>query len=160
MRVQGPNVIEQTNWMIAINWTHSLLHEDPRPKSGKSRLNLRGTILEEKSIGSDQKEIKLTRSAHDLKNQGGKINRFIPKRDKAQKESSWFEEPRCKLRQNSRIQFASNESKFHSYQFGPWTPSKVSHKPCIYAWLQDLTFDYFTTLHFCKFFRWGNEFVF
>jgi len=88
MRVQGPNEIEQTNWMIAINWTHSLLHEDPRPKSGKSRLNLRGTIREEKSIGSDQKEIKLTRSAHDLKNQGGKINRFIPKRDKAQKESS------------------------------------------------------------------------
>jgi hypothetical protein len=45
------------------------LHEDPRPKSGKSRLNLSGTILEEKSFGSDQKEIKLKRRAHDLKNQ-------------------------------------------------------------------------------------------
>jgi hypothetical protein len=41
------------------------LHEDPRPKSGKSRLNLSGTILEEKSFGSDQKEIKLKRRAHD-----------------------------------------------------------------------------------------------
>jgi hypothetical protein len=27
------------------------LDEGPRPKSGKSRLNLHGTILEEKSIG-------------------------------------------------------------------------------------------------------------
>jgi hypothetical protein len=46
------------------------LHEDPRPKSGKSRrLNLSGTILEEKSVGSDQREIKLKSRAHDLKNQ-------------------------------------------------------------------------------------------
>jgi hypothetical protein len=33
-----------------------LLDEDSRPKSGKSRLNLSGTILEGKSIGSDQKK--------------------------------------------------------------------------------------------------------
>jgi len=31
------------------------LDEGPRPKSGKSRLNLHGTILEGKSIGLDQK---------------------------------------------------------------------------------------------------------
>jgi uncharacterized membrane protein len=30
------------------------LDEGPRPKGGKSRLNLHGTILERKSIGSDQ----------------------------------------------------------------------------------------------------------
>jgi hypothetical protein len=30
-----------------------LLDEGPRPKSGKSRLNLHGTILEENSIGSN-----------------------------------------------------------------------------------------------------------
>jgi hypothetical protein len=29
--------------------------EGPRPKSGKSRLNLHGTILKGKSIGSDPK---------------------------------------------------------------------------------------------------------
>jgi hypothetical protein len=32
------------------------LDEDPRPKSGISRLNLYGTILEGKSIGSDFKK--------------------------------------------------------------------------------------------------------
>jgi hypothetical protein len=35
------------------------LDEDPRPKSGKSRLNLDGTILKGKSIGSNpQKKAK------------------------------------------------------------------------------------------------------
>jgi len=47
-----------------------LLDEGPRPKNGKSRLNLHGTILEGKSIGSDQKKKKkLKRRVHDLKNQ-------------------------------------------------------------------------------------------
>jgi hypothetical protein len=32
------------------------LDEGPRPKSGKSRLNLHGSILERKSINSDQKK--------------------------------------------------------------------------------------------------------
>jgi hypothetical protein len=32
------------------------LDEGPRPKSGKSRVNLHGTILEGKSIGSDPKK--------------------------------------------------------------------------------------------------------
>jgi hypothetical protein len=49
----------------------SLLDKDPRPKSGKSRPNLHGTILEGKSIGSNpffyKKEVK--RRAHDLRNQ-------------------------------------------------------------------------------------------
>jgi hypothetical protein len=39
------------------------LDEGPRPKSGKLRLNLHGTILDGKSIGSDpEKELKLERS--------------------------------------------------------------------------------------------------
>jgi hypothetical protein len=55
------------------------LDEGPRPKSGKSRLNLHGTILEGKSIGLNppQKEL-------------------------------WFEEPKMQARvprQGSRIQF-------------------------------------------------------
>jgi hypothetical protein len=36
-----------------------------------------------------------------------------------------IEEPICKLGSNSRIQFASNESKIGSYEFGPGTPWKV-----------------------------------
>jgi hypothetical protein len=44
--------------------------EYPRPKSGKSRLNLNGTILEEKSIGlNPKKKRSYKRRAHDLKNQ-------------------------------------------------------------------------------------------
>jgi hypothetical protein len=60
MRVYGPrsNETEQPYCLRAINWTHSLLDECPRPKSGKSRLNLHGTILEGKSIGSDPKKKK------------------------------------------------------------------------------------------------------
>jgi len=42
---------------------------------------------------------------------GGKINWFEGEKKRALKESLWFEEPRCKLGLNSRIQFASNESK-------------------------------------------------
>jgi len=40
------------------------LDKGPRPKNGKSRLNLHGSILEKKSINSDKK-----RRPHDLKNQ-------------------------------------------------------------------------------------------
>jgi len=46
-----------------------------------------------------------------------------------QKKSSWFGEPRCKLgskaRSNSRIQFASNESKIVPRNLDPRSPSKV-----------------------------------
>jgi hypothetical protein len=45
---------------------------------------------------------------------------------KAKKESLWFEEPRCKLgskaRSNSRIQFASNESKLVHTNLYPGLP--------------------------------------
>jgi hypothetical protein len=46
------------------------LGEGPRPKGGKSRPNLHGTILEGKSIGSKFKPKKkeLERRAHDFKN--------------------------------------------------------------------------------------------
>ncbi len=67
------------------------LDKGPRPKSGKSRLNLHCNDFE------------------------GKINWFKLFL-KAQKENSRFEEPRCKLRfkarSNSKVQFVSNESKF------------------------------------------------
>jgi hypothetical protein len=39
--------------MRTIDWS---LDEGPRPKTGKSRLNLHGTILEGKSIGLNQKK--------------------------------------------------------------------------------------------------------
>jgi hypothetical protein len=45
------------------------LDEGPRPKSGKSRLKLHGTILEGESIGPNQKEKRARRRAHDLKMQ-------------------------------------------------------------------------------------------
>jgi hypothetical protein len=73
MKVYGPrsNETEQPYCLRAINWTHNLLDECPRPKSGKSRLNLHGTILEGKSIGSDpkKKKTRAQRRAHDLENQ-------------------------------------------------------------------------------------------
>ncbi len=69
------------------------LDEGPWPKSGKWRLNVHGTILEGNSIGSN------------------------PKKDL--EESSWFGEPKCKLGSNSRIQFASNESKLVPSNFHP-----------------------------------------
>jgi hypothetical protein len=40
------------------------LDEGPRPKSGKSRLNLHGTILEGESIGSYQKKKKGYKREH------------------------------------------------------------------------------------------------
>jgi hypothetical protein len=43
----------QLNRAILLN--PSSLDEGPRPKSGKSRLNIRDIILEVKSIGLDQK---------------------------------------------------------------------------------------------------------
>ncbi len=62
------------------------MDEGPKPKSGKLRLNLHGTILEGKSIGWEKKrEFKI--KAHDLENQDAKLG------------------------SNSRIQFISNESK-------------------------------------------------
>jgi hypothetical protein len=50
----------------------------------------------------------------------GKSIWFEPqnKQKRAKKESSWFEESRCKVGFNSRIQFASNESKL---VLGNWT---------------------------------------
>jgi hypothetical protein len=59
--------------MRAINWDPWSLDEGPRPKSGKSRLNLHGTIFEGKSIGSNhnQKGAKKER-AHDLKNRNAR----------------------------------------------------------------------------------------
>jgi hypothetical protein len=48
--------------VVAFRWAH------PRPKIDKLRLNLHGTILEGKSIGSNKK-IDLIRRAHDLNNQ-------------------------------------------------------------------------------------------
>jgi len=45
------------------------LDKGPRPKRGKSRLNLHDTILEGKSIGPNQKEKRAQRRAHDLKMQ-------------------------------------------------------------------------------------------
>jgi hypothetical protein len=59
---------------------------------------------------------------------GGQHNWFGPQKKRKKKsskaESSWFGEPRCKLRSkarsNSRIQFASNESKLVRI-LGIWT---------------------------------------
>ncbi len=79
-------------------------------KVAKSRLNLHDTILEGKSIGLDPKK-------------GGK------KKTQAQKRAQWFGEPRCKVvskaRSNSRIQFASNESKLVPRNLDLAPPSKV-----------------------------------
>jgi hypothetical protein len=63
------------NKTILLDESHKLdshpLYEGPRPKSGKSWLNLHVTILKEKSIGSNSKNKKeLEKIAHDLKNQG------------------------------------------------------------------------------------------
>jgi hypothetical protein len=68
------------------------------------RLNLQGTILKVKSIGwrfTTKNELKRER-ARDLKNQDASQG--------------------SKARSNSRIQFASNRSKFVPPNFGPWTP--------------------------------------
>ncbi len=55
MRVQSPGPM---NRAILLDESHELdpwpLDEGPRPKGGKSRLNLHDTILERKSIGLDQ----------------------------------------------------------------------------------------------------------
>jgi hypothetical protein len=71
---------------------HHLYDEGPQPKSGKSRLNLPGTIVEGKPIGLDPKAKGAQRRAHDFENQ----------------DKSYL---RSKARSKSRIQFASNESK-------------------------------------------------
>jgi hypothetical protein len=52
--------------MRVINWTHILLDKDQRPKRGKLRINLHGTILEGKSSDSNPTKT-LKRRAHDLK---------------------------------------------------------------------------------------------
>jgi hypothetical protein len=76
------------------------LDEDPRPKSGKLRLNLHGTILEGKSIGSGQKrefkgEIMIWRTEMQARSKAGS---------------------------NLRIQFASNKSKLvpRNLDVGPY----------------------------------------
>jgi hypothetical protein len=78
-------------------------------KVAKSRLNLHDTILEGKSIGLDPKKGR--------------------KKKTSSKESSWFGEPRCKVgskaRSNSRIQFASNESKLVPRNLDLAPPSKA-----------------------------------
>jgi hypothetical protein len=94
---EGPRSRSQWNRTILLAESHKLgplpLDERPWPKSGKLKLNLHGTYLEGKSIGSN------------------------PKKDL--QESSWFGEPKCKLGSNSRIQFASNESKLIPRNFHP-----------------------------------------
>jgi hypothetical protein len=56
--------------MRATNWTQGPLNEGPRPKSGKSRLNLNSTVSEGKSTVLRKKKKKtLKRRAHELKNQ-------------------------------------------------------------------------------------------
>ncbi len=112
------------------------LNEGWRPKSDKSRLNLHDTILEGKSIGSNQKKNK-------------------------KKESPWFEDSRCKLgskaRSNSRIQFASHKSKLVSKNFNlRSTPSKVGlslafHKMSKLIWQRywiQWVFQYRFSIHF------------
>jgi hypothetical protein len=55
MRVQGNRTILYGVGVVgAINWIYSLLEEGSRPKNGKSRLNLHGTISEEKSMELNQ----------------------------------------------------------------------------------------------------------
>jgi hypothetical protein len=77
MRVQGVWCNEIEQFAILLDESHRLestkldpwpLNEGPRPRSGKLRLNLHGTILEGKSIGLDPPK-RLKRRAHDLKNQ-------------------------------------------------------------------------------------------
>jgi hypothetical protein len=51
----GFNEIEQSYWLKAIKLDPWPIDEVPRTKSGKSRLNLHGSILERKSINSDKK---------------------------------------------------------------------------------------------------------
>ncbi len=85
--------------------------QGPRPKSGKLKLNLHGTILK------------------------GKINSFGPQK-RCKEKSSWFEEPRCKLGpkvgSNSRIKFSSNESNLFSVLFYVWTLRVIK---CVFIFL-------------------------
>jgi hypothetical protein len=106
---EGPRSrVQSWNRAILLDESHKLdpqpFYEGPRSKSDKSQLNPHDTILEGKSI--------------DLN----------PQNKRAQKGSSWFEEPRCKLGStacNSRIQFASNESKLVPRNLNPGPSSKV-----------------------------------
>ncbi len=70
-------------------WNPWPLDEGPKPKSGKLKL-IHGTILGGKSIGSDPNK-RPQRRAHDSENQDASYG--------------------SKVVSNSRIQFASNESK-------------------------------------------------
>jgi hypothetical protein len=98
----NPSSRVQWNRTILLAKIHKLdplpLGEGPRPKRSKWRLNLHGTIFSRI------------------------FNLFQPK-TRTKKESSWFEEPRCKLRSkarsNSKIQFASNESKLAHTNLDP-----------------------------------------
>jgi hypothetical protein len=56
-------------------------------------------------------------------------NQLVPtKRKRTKKVSPWFEEPRGKLGSNSRIQFASNESKLVSTNLDPGPHVKQAKK--------------------------------
>ncbi len=81
------------------------LDEGPRPKSGKSRLNLEKPFWRESQFVQTKEK------------------------EKSFKESSEFGEPRWKLGynlgSNSRIQFASNESKLVPMNLDPGPSSKV-----------------------------------
>jgi len=70
------------------------LDEGPRPKSGKLRLTYVAPVLEGKSIGSDQKTV-----------QKGELLIRLG----------------TKVQSNSRIQFASNQSKLVLRKIQPWT---------------------------------------
>jgi hypothetical protein len=101
---EGLKFSVQWNRTILLAESHKLdpwpLDEGPRPKSGKLRLNLHGTISEGKSIGLGQKrkfkgEIMIWRT---------KI------------------QARSKARSNLRVQFASNKSKLvpRNLDLGPY----------------------------------------
>jgi hypothetical protein len=105
---KGPRSTDQWIQAILLVKTFKLiprpLDKGPKPKSGKLRLNLHGTCF------------------------GVKINWLGPKKH-CWKESSWFEEPRIRLgtkvESNSRIQFASNQSKLVLRKLDPQPSSKV-----------------------------------
>jgi hypothetical protein len=115
MRVQGPGTIEFKQILLVESFklVPRPLDVGPRPKSGKLRLNLHGTCF------------------------GGKINWFRPKKQ-CSKESSWFGEPRIRLgtkvQSNSRIQFASNQSKLVPRKLDPRLLSKVGLRMDIGKW--------------------------
>jgi hypothetical protein len=104
MSVQGPgtNEFKQSCWSKALNRSQGMRVQDQ--KSGKLRLNLHGTWFGGKNSWVRPKN-SAKRRAPDLENQ----------------ESGWG--PR--LHSNSRIQFASDESKLVPRKLDPWPSTKV-----------------------------------